>query len=86
MVTDPEISGLALLRQTATPALARYLNDLHSILGFQAYLWQMIVKVDYGHGDPSKFPKPDEAPPAGSAVAQMTPIRRFSARWSFAAA
>lgn len=66
-----EVSGLALLRQPATPALARYLNDLHSMLGFQAYLWRMIVQVDYGHGDATKLPKPDEQPSPDSAVAQM---------------
>jgi hypothetical protein len=68
---DEEVSGLDLLRQPATAALARYLNDLHSILGFEAYLWRMIVKVDYGHGDPAKFPKPGDPPPPESAVAQM---------------
>ena len=41
------------------------------MIGFQAYLWRMIVQVDYGHGDPSKFPKPGEALPRESAVAQM---------------
>ena len=71
MAAETEISGLDLLRQPATFALARYLNDLHSMLGFQAYLWRMIVKVDYGHGDPTKFPKPDDPPPPDSAVAQM---------------
>src|ERR1019366_2937549 len=69
--TDEEVSGLDLLRQPATAALARYLNDLHSTLGFQAYLWRMIVKVDYGHGDPTKFPKPGDPSPPESAVAQM---------------
>src|SRR5947207_11519908 len=69
--TEIEISGLDLLRQPATPALARYLNDLRSTLGFQAYLWRLIVKADYGHGDPAKFPKPGDPPPPESAVAQM---------------
>jgi hypothetical protein len=46
-----EVSGLELLRQPATLALARYLNDLHSVLGFKAYLWRTIVKADYSHGD-----------------------------------
>ena len=50
--TENEISGLALLRQPATLALARYLNDLRSVLGYQAYLWQMIVKVDYAQVEP----------------------------------
>jgi hypothetical protein len=66
-----ELSGLKLLRQPATLALARYLNDLHSMLGFQAYLWRMIVEADYGHGAPAKFPKPADPPPPESAVAQM---------------
>jgi hypothetical protein len=69
--TEREVSGLELLRQPATLALARYLNDLHSMLGFQAYLWRMIVKADYSHGDPTKFPKPGDPPPPESAVAQM---------------
>ncbi|HTQ58567.1 MAG TPA: hypothetical protein VMI94_29095 [Bryobacteraceae bacterium] len=68
---EKEISGLDLLRQPATLALARYLEDLGSMLGFQAYLWRMIMQVDYGHGDPAKFPKPGEQPPPKSAVAQM---------------
>lgn len=68
---ENEISGLDLLRQPASIALVRYLEDLGSMIGFQAYLWRMIVKVDYGHGDPSKFPKPDEPPLPESAVAQM---------------
>ena len=69
--TDGEVSGFDLLRQPATLALARYLDDLGSMLGFQAYLWRMIVQVDYGHGDPANFPKPGEQPPPESAVAQM---------------
>jgi hypothetical protein len=69
--TEKEVSGLELLRQPATLALARYLNDLHSMLGFQAYLWRMIVEADYSHGDPTKFPKPGDPPPPESAVAQM---------------
>src|SRR3984957_14714578 len=68
---DEELSGLALLRVAVTPALASYLNDLHSTLGLQAYLWRIIVKADYGHGDPTKFPKPGEPAPPESAVAQM---------------
>jgi hypothetical protein len=68
---DEELSGLALLRVAVTPALASYLNDLHSTLGLQAYLWRIIVKADYGHGDPAKFPKPGDPAPPESAVAQM---------------
>jgi hypothetical protein len=66
-----ELSGLELLRQHVTPALAQYLNDLNSRIGFQAYLWRMIVNADYGHGDVTKFPKPGDSPPPESAVAQM---------------
>jgi hypothetical protein len=66
-----EVSGLELLRQPATLALARYLNDLHSVLGFKAYLWRTIVKADYSHGDLTKFPKYGDPPPPESAVAQM---------------
>ena len=68
---EQEASGLDLLRQPATLALARYLNDLNSMLGFQAYLWRMIVMADYGRGDPARLPKPDDVPPPESAVAQM---------------
>jgi hypothetical protein len=68
---DKEVSGLELLRQPATLALALYLNDLRSALGFEAYLWRTIVKADYSHGDPTKFPKPGDPPPTESAVAQM---------------
>jgi hypothetical protein len=64
-----EVSGLELLHQPATLALVRYLNDLRSTLGFQAYLWRTIVKADYS--DPTKFPKPGDPRPAESAVAQM---------------
>lgn len=66
-----EISGLELLRQPATPALAQYLNDLHSVIGFEAYLWRTIVNADYSHGDVAKFPKPGDPPPPESAVSQM---------------
>jgi len=31
----------------------------------------MIVKADYGHSDPTKFPTPGDLPPPESAVAQM---------------
>ena len=68
---DEDISGLALLRQPATPALANYLNDQFAIISFQAYLWKMIVDVDYGHGDPSKFQASREPALPGSAAAQM---------------
>ena len=68
---DKGVSGVELLRQPATLALARYLNDLHSVLGFEAYLWRMIVKADYSHSEPTKFPKPGDPPPPESAVAQM---------------
>jgi len=59
------------LRVPVTTALANYLNDLHSTLGLQAYLWRIIVKADYGHGDPAKFPKAGDPAPPESAVAQM---------------
>ena len=66
-----EVSGRELLRQPVTPALARYLNDLHSGIGFQAYPWRMIVNADYGDGDVTKFPKPGDPPPIENALAQM---------------
>ena len=59
---EKEVSGLKLLRQPVTLALARYLSYLHSGIGFQAYLWRMIVDADYGHGDVTKFPKPGDPP------------------------
>jgi hypothetical protein len=69
--TSEELSGLELLRQPATLALADHLNDLHATLGFRAFLALMVVKVDYGHGDPSKFPKPGDPPDPKSAYEQM---------------
>jgi hypothetical protein len=75
---DEEISGLELLRQPATLALADHLNDLHATLGFRAFLALMVVKVDYGHGDLSKFPKPGDSPAPDSAYAQMTEHSGFS--------
>lgn len=68
---EKEVSGFELLRHPASLALARYLEDLRSMLGFQAYLWRMIVTVDYGHGDPAKFPKPGGDARPESAVAEM---------------
>jgi hypothetical protein len=68
---DEDITGLAMLRVAVTPALASYLNDLHSTLGLQAYLWRIIVKADYGHGDPARLPKRGDPAPPESAVAQM---------------
>lgn len=68
---EEELSGLELLRQPATPALARYLNDHFSTISFQAFLWRLIVQVDYGQGDSAMFPKLGEQPPPESAVAQM---------------
>jgi hypothetical protein len=69
--TEEEVSGFDLLHQPATPALSRYLSDLYSILGFQAYLWRMVLEVDYSHGDPTKFPNPGDPAPPESAVAPM---------------
>jgi hypothetical protein len=69
--TENEISGLALLRQPATLTLARHLNDLRSVLGYQAYLWQMIVKVDYAQVEPAKLTNLDNPPAAESAIVQM---------------
>jgi hypothetical protein len=66
-----EVSGFELLRQPVTLALAKYLNDLHSMIGFEAFLWRTIVVADYGHGDPARFPKPGDTPPPESAVARM---------------
>jgi hypothetical protein len=68
---EKEVSGLELLHQPTTLALARYLNDLYSVIGFQAYLWRMIVTVDYSHGDPAMLPEPGDPPSPESAVAQM---------------
>jgi len=68
---EKELSGFALLRQPATLALARYLNDLRSVLGFEAYLWRVVVKADYSDGDPPKLPEPDDPPARQDAVALM---------------
>jgi hypothetical protein len=72
MAEEETVSGLRLLRAAATPALANYVNDHFAMIGFQAYLWKMVVTVDYGHGDPAKFPAPGEPAPPESAVGQMT--------------
>ncbi len=66
---EGRISGLRLLRQPVTRALARYLNDLRSMIGLQAFLWRTIVKADYG--DPTKLPKIGNLPSPESAVGQM---------------
>jgi hypothetical protein len=68
---EKEVSGRELLRQPVTLALARYLSDLRSAIGFQAYLWRMIVDADYGHGDVTRFPRPGDPPPSESAAGQM---------------
>jgi len=47
------------------------LDDLHSVLGFEAYLSRMIVEADYIHGHPTRLPKPGDPPPPQGAVAQM---------------
>jgi hypothetical protein len=39
-----------LKQQPATPALAKYLNDHHAFLAFNAYLWKTIVIAQYGRG------------------------------------
>lgn len=68
---EDEVSGLALLKQPATPALANFLDDLLAMISFQAYPWKMIVNIDYVHGDPSNFPAPAAPAPPESAVAQI---------------
>src|ERR1700733_4389242 len=68
---EDELKGFELLKQPATPALANFLNDLGATLGLRAFLSLMVVKVDYGHGDPSKFPMPGDPPDPNSAYAQM---------------
>lgn len=41
------VSGFALLQVPQTPALQQYLSDRYAIIGFQAYLWRVIVKADH---------------------------------------
>ena len=48
------------------------MNDLYATLGLRAFFALTVVKVDYGHGDPSKFPNPGDPPAPDSAYAQMT--------------
>jgi|ERR1017187_863431 hypothetical protein len=58
--------------QPVTLALREYLNDHFSMLSFQAYLWSMVVTVDYGGGGPPPLPLAfGESPRPDSAVAQM---------------
>jgi hypothetical protein len=49
--------------QPATPALARYLNDHHAFLSFNAYLWRTIVIAQYGRARSPDMPPIDPAPP-----------------------
>lgn len=83
MAEEETVSGLRLLRAAATPALANYVNDHFAMIGFQAYLWKMVVTVDYGHGDPAKFPAPGEAAPPESAVGQMTSHSQYLNEMTF---
>jgi hypothetical protein len=68
---EKEISGLELLRQPATPALAQYLNDLRSTLEFQAFLWSMVVGCEYGQKVATNLPKPGDPSHKEGSVAQM---------------
>jgi hypothetical protein len=83
MAEEETISGLRLLRAAATPALANYVNDHFAMIGFQAYLWKMVVTVDDGHGDPAKFPAPGEPAPPESAVGQMTSHSQYLNEMTF---
>jgi len=65
---EGELSGLVLLNQPATPALVKYLDDLVAMIAFQAYLWKMIIRVDYGGN--IKAPVDSPLPPE-SAYAEM---------------
>ena len=73
MTTDAgkEISGFELLRQPATFALVRFLQDLQSVLGFEAYLWRTIVKANHNQVDHTTFPESGHVPASEDAVAQM---------------
>jgi hypothetical protein len=63
--------GLSLLNAAVTPALAAYLDDHFSMLQFEAYLWKMIVTVDYGKGGTTPAVMPGDPIPPESAVGQM---------------
>jgi hypothetical protein len=63
--------GLSLLSVAVTPALAEYLNDHYSMLQFEAYLWKMIVTVDYGKGGTAPASMPGDPILPESAVGQM---------------
>jgi hypothetical protein len=71
MADEEELSGMALLKVPATPALANYLSDHYAMIRFQAYLWKMIVTVDYGRGDLASVRAPGDEPSPDSAVGQM---------------
>lgn len=70
--------GLAAkLRRPTTPALANYLCDHFAMIGFQAYLWKMVVTADYRNRDPQTFPAPGDPTSADSAVGQMQIHSRY---------
>ncbi len=66
-----ELTGLELLRQPATRALANYLNDLRSTLEFRALLWSMVLEFEYGQKSATNLPKPDDPSHKEGSVAQM---------------
>jgi hypothetical protein len=71
-MADPKREdGLSLLNVAVTPALAAYLNDHYSMLRFEAYLWKMIVTVDYGEGGTAPGVMPGDPIPPESAAGQM---------------
>lgn len=69
------------LRQSATTALASYLNDHHGFLSFNAYLWKTIVIAQYGRGGPPKDSA--QLPPGPNVVDEMDEHTQFLGQMLF---
>jgi hypothetical protein len=82
MADGQQASAPSLRGAPVTPALANYMNDHYAMLKFEAYLWKMIVTVDYGRGTPKLLP-PGETPAPDSAVGQMNLHAQYLGEMTF---
>jgi hypothetical protein len=84
MADDEKNDGPLPRDAPTTRALANYSNDHFAALSFLAYLWKMIVMVDYG---PRNSASPDDPPtlqaPPDGAVAQMKLHTRYLSEMDF---
>ena len=83
MADEEKITGLRLLSVAVTPALANYLDDHYAMIRFQAYLWKMVVTVDYGPRSREPHPGPGDEPAPDSAVAQMNAHSQYLGEMMF---